>query len=58
MCIRDSGGALGVSVGNHIHMLGYSWYSVISPEGAASVSYTHLRAHETFGTISFCGVCV
>ncbi|USD83915.1 acetyl-CoA carboxylase carboxyltransferase subunit alpha [Bacillus safensis] len=33
----SSGGALGISVGNHIHMLEYSWYSVISPEGAASI---------------------
>jgi acetyl-CoA carboxylase carboxyl transferase subunit alpha len=33
----SSGGALGISVGNHIHMLENSWYSVISPEGAASI---------------------
>lgn len=33
----SSGGALGISIGNHIHMLENSWYSVISPEGAASI---------------------
>ncbi|QTL52869.1 acetyl-CoA carboxylase carboxyl transferase subunit alpha [Priestia aryabhattai] len=33
----SSGGALGISVSNHIHMLENSWYSVISPEGAASI---------------------
>ncbi|SDM89507.1 acetyl-CoA carboxylase carboxyl transferase subunit alpha [Fictibacillus solisalsi] len=32
-----SGGALGIGVGNHVHMLENSWYSVISPEGAASI---------------------
>lgn len=32
-----SGGALGLGVGNHIHMLENSTYSVISPEGAAAI---------------------
>jgi acetyl-CoA carboxylase carboxyl transferase subunit alpha len=32
-----SGGALAIGVGNHIHMLENSWFSVISPEGAASI---------------------
>ncbi|MFC4556666.1 acetyl-CoA carboxylase carboxyl transferase subunit alpha [Virgibacillus kekensis] len=32
-----SGGALGLGVGDHIHMLENSTYSVISPEGAASI---------------------
>ncbi len=32
-----SGGALAIGVGNHIHMLENSWYSVISPEGAAAL---------------------
>jgi acetyl-CoA carboxylase carboxyl transferase subunit alpha len=32
-----SGGALGIGVGNYIHMLENSTYSVISPEGAASI---------------------
>lgn len=32
-----SGGALGISVANHIYMLENSTFSVISPEGAASI---------------------
>lgn len=32
-----SGGALALGVANHIHMLEHSTYSVISPEGAASI---------------------
>lgn len=32
-----SGGALAISVGNHIYMLENAVYSVISPEGAASI---------------------
>jgi acetyl-CoA carboxylase carboxyl transferase subunit alpha len=32
-----SGGALGLGVGNQIHMLENSTYSVISPEGAAAI---------------------
>lgn len=32
-----SGGALGLGVGDHIHMLENSTYSVISPEGAAAL---------------------
>ncbi len=32
-----SGGALALGVGNHIYMLENSTYSVISPEGAASI---------------------
>ncbi|MEK4305520.1 acetyl-CoA carboxylase carboxyl transferase subunit alpha [Oceanobacillus sp. M60] len=32
-----SGGALGIGVGNHVHMLENATYSVISPEGAASI---------------------
>ncbi|NCU18080.1 acetyl-CoA carboxylase carboxyl transferase subunit alpha [Pallidibacillus pasinlerensis] len=32
-----SGGALGIGVGNHVFMLENSIYSVISPEGAASI---------------------
>jgi acetyl-CoA carboxylase carboxyl transferase subunit alpha len=32
-----SGGALAVAVGDVIHMLQYSTYSVISPEGCASI---------------------
>lgn len=32
-----SGGALAIGVGNHIHMFENSWFSVISPEGAAAL---------------------
>jgi acetyl-CoA carboxylase carboxyl transferase subunit alpha len=34
-----SGGALALGVGNKIHMLEYSVYSVISPEGCASILF-------------------
>ncbi|MFP4272977.1 MAG: acetyl-CoA carboxylase carboxyltransferase subunit alpha [Halothiobacillaceae bacterium] len=34
-----SGGALAVGVGDHVMMLQYSTYSVISPEGCASILY-------------------
>ena len=30
----SSGGALGIGVGDHVNMLEYSTYTVISPEGA------------------------
>lgn len=32
-----SGGALGIGIGDHIAMLEHSYYSVISPEGCASI---------------------
>lgn len=32
-----SGGALGIAVGDHIAMMENAWYSVISPEGCASI---------------------
>ncbi len=32
-----SGGALGIGVGDHLAMLQYSYYSVISPEGCAAI---------------------
>lgn len=32
-----SGGALGIAVGDHVAMMENSWYSVISPEGCASI---------------------
>ncbi|MFQ6618172.1 MAG: acetyl-CoA carboxylase carboxyltransferase subunit alpha, partial [Fidelibacterota bacterium] len=34
-----SGGALGIGVGDRIFMLENTWYSVISPEGCASILY-------------------
>ena len=32
-----SGGALGIGVGDKVHMLEYTWYSVISPESCSSI---------------------
>ena len=32
-----SGGALGIGIGDRVGMLGYSYYSVISPEGCAAI---------------------
>ncbi|MED4057746.1 acetyl-CoA carboxylase carboxyltransferase subunit alpha [Niallia taxi] len=32
-----SGGALGIGVGNHIHMLENTWFSVIAPESASNI---------------------
>lgn len=32
-----SGGAVGIGVGDKVFMLEYTWYSVISPEGCASI---------------------
>ncbi len=34
-----SGGALATGVGDRIYLLQHSWYSVISPEGCASILY-------------------
>lgn len=32
-----SGGALGIGVGDRVHMLQYTWYTVISPESCSSI---------------------
>ncbi|MHA6251441.1 acetyl-CoA carboxylase carboxyl transferase subunit alpha [Oceanobacillus sp. CAU 1775] len=52
-----SGGALALGVGDHIHMLENSTYSVISPEGAAALlwkdSTQAKRAAETMGITSY-----
>ncbi len=32
-----SGGALGIGIGDRVHMLEHSWYSVISPESCSSI---------------------
>ena len=34
---RSEGGALGIGVGDHVNMLEYSTYTVISPEGCANI---------------------
>ncbi len=41
-----SGGALALGIGNHIHMLENSTYSVISPEGAASILWKDAKESE------------
>ncbi|MEN1968240.1 acetyl-CoA carboxylase carboxyl transferase subunit alpha [Lentibacillus sp. N15] len=52
-----SGGALGLGIGDHIHMLENSTYSVISPEGAAALlwkdSNLAQRAAETMKITSY-----
>ena len=42
-----SGGALGISVGDVIAMLEHSYYSVISPEGCASILWKDPNKNET-----------
>lgn len=41
-----SGGALGIGIGDHIAMLQYSYYSVISPEGCAGILWKHVQFRE------------
>jgi len=41
-----SGGALGIAVGDRIGMLENSWYSVISPEGCASILWRSAEGKE------------
>ena len=36
-----SGGALGIGIGDHVAMLQFSYYSVISPEGCAGILWKH-----------------
>lgn len=36
-----SGGALGIGIGDHIAVLQFSYYSVISPEGCAGILWKH-----------------
>jgi len=38
-----SGGALGIGIGDHVAMLQFSYYSVISPEGCAGILWKHNR---------------
>ncbi|TWT61232.1 acetyl-CoA carboxylase carboxyltransferase subunit alpha [Rubinisphaera italica] len=38
-----SGGALGIGVGNHVCMMQYAYYSVISPEGCAGILWKHAK---------------
>ncbi|URJ25349.1 acetyl-CoA carboxylase carboxyl transferase subunit alpha [Candidatus Blochmannia ocreatus (nom. nud.)] len=52
-----SGGALAISVGDKINMLEYSTYSVISPEGCASILWRNVKkapiAAEAMGITSY-----
>ena len=41
-----SGGALAIGVGDHLAMLSYSTYSVISPEGCASILWKNAEKAE------------
>lgn len=41
-----SGGALGIGIGDHIAMLQFSYYSVISPEGCAGILWKHVDFRE------------
>lgn len=38
-----SGGALGIGIGDHVAMLQYAYYSVISPEGCAGILWKHAK---------------
>ncbi|WP_437188472.1 acetyl-CoA carboxylase carboxyltransferase subunit alpha [Planctomicrobium sp. SH668] len=38
-----SGGALGIGIGDHVAMLRFAYYSVISPEGCAGILWKHAR---------------
>ena len=47
-----SGGALAIGVGDHLSMLSYSTYSVISPEGCASILWKNAdKAEEAADTL-------
>lgn len=38
-----SGGALGIGIGDHISILQFAYYSVISPEGCAGILWKHVK---------------
>lgn len=38
-----SGGALGIGIGDHVAMLQFAYYSVISPEGCAGILWKHQK---------------
>lgn len=41
-----SGGALGIGIGDHVAILEFAYYSVISPEGCAGILWKHARHAE------------
>jgi acetyl-CoA carboxylase carboxyl transferase subunit alpha len=42
-----SGGALGIAVADRVAMMQYAWYSVISPEGCASILWKEANPQTT-----------
>jgi len=38
-----SGGALGIGIGDHVAILQFAYYSVISPEGCAGILWKHVK---------------
>ena len=38
-----SGGALGIGIGDHVAVLQFAYYSVISPEGCAGILWKHMK---------------
>lgn len=38
-----SGGALGIGIGDHVAIMQFAYYSVISPEGCAGILWKHVR---------------
>jgi len=41
-----SGGALGIGIGDHVAVLQFAYYSVISPEGCAGILWKHAKFRE------------
>ncbi len=41
-----SGGALGIGIGDHVAVLQFAYYSVISPEGCAGILWKHVKHAE------------
>lgn len=51
-----SGGALGLGIGDHVAMLQFSYYSVISPEGCAGILWkSHIHADKAARALKFTG---
>ena len=49
-----SGGAIGIGVGDHISVLQYAYYSVITPEGCAGILWKDVKfANEAANALKF-----
>lgn len=49
-----SGGALGIGIGDHISVLQFAYYSVITPEGCAGILWKHVKyANEAANALKF-----